>query len=413
MRKRCGLWATATFWDRVSDNVDVVFELSSLTLTLLQRFANTADSCGSHNMFNTPTASSIAQHLLPIDSLCNCTSLPSYSDANFLLTTTSPSPYESFVLKIHNEQDSTHALQHIEAQHAMLLHLAQHGIPSSAPLAGRCQRFLLQTGTHIVRALSFIQGTLLANVTPTPVVRHALGRMIGRLTLALTTFDHPGGHRGPMFDWDIRNAPAVVRRLAHHSDDATCVLWWCQCCDAFYCHPMNDGRSLLAAMDMVEPFFTSSTSALPTCMLHGDLNEHNILVDIDTQDVVGILDVGDLHYGWRVADLGVACTYQAGMAVAKSNHEGDLTAVLRLGLRAAADVVVRWNLRGSMPAGWSRYTGWVSGGCGADGCRACSAASSHPWTCSAEPGAGVGTPGECVWSVFRVYSQPTAIITGC
>ena len=169
------------------------------------------------------TAASIAQQLFPIASVLSITPLPSYDDTNFHIFTTNDSMYSNFVLKIHNQHDSTHSLQHIEAQHALLQHLAQHGIPTSTPLPGRGGQYVLHAGPRIVRALSFIPGTVLANVQPTPSIRRALGRMVGRMTLALTTFDHPGGHRTPLFDWDIRAAPSVVWRLAHLSSDAACV----------------------------------------------------------------------------------------------------------------------------------------------------------------------------------------------
>lgn len=114
-------------------------------------------------------------------------------------------------------------------------------------------------------------------------------------------------------------------------------------------------RSLLAAAEIVQPLFAAQHAALPTCMLHGDLNEHNLLVDGD--DIVGILDVGDCHHGWRVAELGVACTYQAGLAIAGVENAGD---VLRVGMEAAADVLVRRDV--VFWCGARQAPGWLCGG---------------------------------------------------
>lgn len=96
-------------------------------------------------------------------------------------------------------------------------------------------------------------------------------------------------------------------------------------------------RSLKAAINVVQALLKAN-AALPMCMLHGDMNEHNVLVDAGAQTVVGIIDAGDFHYGWRVAELGVACTYQAGIVVAGLDDTGT---ALSVGMRAAADVVVR------------------------------------------------------------------------
>lgn len=79
------------------------------------------------------------------------------------------------------------------------------------------------TTLHIARALSYMPGTVYATVTPTPALRHALGRCIAQLTAVLGQgFDHPGAHRGCTFDWDIRAAPRVVRQYAAYSEDSRC-----------------------------------------------------------------------------------------------------------------------------------------------------------------------------------------------
>ncbi len=245
----------------------------------------------------------------------------------------------------------------------MLLHLAQHNFPCSRPLPGRDGSYLMQVQlpsssnnntTHIARALSFMPGRVLATVrTPTPAMRHALGRCIAQLTAVLVAerFDHPGAHRGMTFDWDIRAAPRVVRQYVAYSEDARCVgshlcvAQTSMCCppsSSMVCsfHPSHS--ALLQAVDVFEQHTKYLSNVLPTSILHGDANEHNILVsDTPPHDViVGLLDVGDCHYGWRVAEIGIAAVYQAGMAVACAPWPMDDEEILCIGMHAATDVVV-------------------------------------------------------------------------
>lgn len=279
-------------------------------------------------LMNADALAHLAQELYPIASVVSSNQLASYSDENFHVHAISDDArYRSFVLKIHN--DSSNPL-HIEMQHAMLQHMAQHGIPVSIPLAGRCGAPILHLAgppPRIVRALTFIPGTLMAHVPPTAPLRRALGKTVGRLTTVLATFDRPGMHHA--FDWDVRAAPTVIRRHARsgYVRVVRCVF------------TLSSHRSLLAAAAIAEPIFVQYSAALPTCMLHGDLNEHNVLVDANDDAIVGILDVGDCHHGWRVAEVGIACTYQAGLAVVGMDDSpaGD---ALRVAMQAAADVLV-------------------------------------------------------------------------
>lgn len=105
--------------------------------------------------------------------------------------------------------------------------------------------------------------------------------------------------------------------------------------------------ALLRAVDLFEKHTAPVADLLPTSIIHGDANEHNVLVN-DTpphDSIVGLLDVGDCHHGWRVAEVGIAAVYQAGMAVAHSGVQEDggreeEDVLLRVGMQAAGDVLV-------------------------------------------------------------------------
>lgn len=49
--------------------------------------------------------------------------------------------------------------------------------------------------------------------------------------------------------------------------------------------------------------------ALRRCLIHGDVNEQNLLVNEAETEVVGVLDFGDCSESWLVCEPAVAVTY--------------------------------------------------------------------------------------------------------
>ena len=128
-----------------------------------------------------------------------------------------------------------------------------------------------------------------------PRLFESLGRQLGAIDAALSNFDHPAVHRD--FYWDIANARATVS--THRS--------------------MLTDAELGAAIDTLADRFDRHTAplldALPRAVVHGDPNDYNILVggdaDVESrgQSVTGIVDLGDMVYSYRVADLAIAMAY--------------------------------------------------------------------------------------------------------
>ena len=117
----------------------------------------------------------------------------------------------------------------------------------------------------------------------------ALGQAAGRLTLALRSFGHPGAHRE--LDWDIRRALASRARLAHVPDAAR--------------------RDLVGrALEAYERDAAPRLPRLRHAVVHGDLNDWNVLVAADAPErITGLIDLGDAVYSVAVADLAIAATY--------------------------------------------------------------------------------------------------------
>ncbi len=128
-----------------------------------------------------------------------------------------------------------------------------------------------------------------------PRLFEALGRQLGAIDAAFSDFDHPAVHRD--FYWDLANARAIVS--THRS--------------------MLIDAELGAAIDTLADRFDRHTAplldALPRAVVHGDLNDHNVLVggdaDVESrgQSVTGIVDFGDMVHSYRVADLAIAIAY--------------------------------------------------------------------------------------------------------
>lgn len=201
--------------------------------------------------------------------------LPSERDQNFLLTSRDG---EKFVLKIANRGEKREVL---EAQNAMLEHLA--GKVSFCPRVTPAQsgKGIEVVEGQLVRVLSYLPGKPLAKVEVQPAeLLYDLGRKLGQLDRALEGFDHPAAHRE--FHWDLAQGVRVVR----HFGPRIKTDW---------------------LRDLVLGFRFESVSRLRCGVIHGDANDYNVLVE--GNEVVALIDFGDMVYSYMVGDLAIAVAY--------------------------------------------------------------------------------------------------------
>ncbi len=178
---------------------------------------------------------------------------------------------DQYTLKISHPGDDPHV---IGMQSAAMLHAAKAGlpVPQAVPTA--------DGGTHpihgdrVVWLLTWIDGELLLGRTASP---DALGRTLGSLNAALATFEHPAAHR--TFAWDL----AAIAEL----EDLL---------------PLVPRDSVASALRDV-PDLTN----LPSQVIHGDYHPGNLLVS--GEQLVGVLDFGDVLHTARVVDLAIALNY--------------------------------------------------------------------------------------------------------
>ena len=144
----------------------------------------------------------------------------------------------------------------------------------------------------IARVLRYLPGGTLAGAGRylSPRVVAGLGTVAGQVSLALSTFDHPGLDR--VLQWDLRHALRLVDALAGHVRDTGLRA------------RVTDAAA--AAWSRVEPL----AGRLPWQAVHGDVTDDNVVCRLErglrTPD--GIIDFGDLTSSWAVGELAVAIT---------------------------------------------------------------------------------------------------------
>jgi 4-aminobutyrate aminotransferase-like enzyme/Ser/Thr protein kinase RdoA (MazF antagonist) len=219
--------------------------------------------------------------------------LPGELDDNFRISTEGG---RAFVLKAMHPAREPGL---VEMQCAALGHLAERAphLPLSRvvpTLGGESWTFVPgPDGTpRLVWMLTWLPGTSLAEARPRrPELLRDLGRLLGEMDRALLGFEHPEAHRD--FKWDLSRALSVRAALGCVADLAR--------------------RALVERM--LARYEAEVVPALPRLrrgVIHGDANDHNVLVGALRaleRPVTGLLDFGDMHHGLLVAEPAVAAAY--------------------------------------------------------------------------------------------------------
>ncbi len=150
--------------------------------------------------------------------------------------------------------------------------------------------------SHLTWMVSLVPGVALGTVSyRTPSLWHHFGQTVAELTNALVGFDHEALHRE--FHWDLACGRAVVERH----------------------RPLIRDSELAKCIDTVVERFDRHTAPvlaqLPRSVVHGDLNDFNVLVGGDgdlferNQRVTGVIDFGDMLHSYTIGDLAIAAAY--------------------------------------------------------------------------------------------------------
>jgi Ser/Thr protein kinase RdoA (MazF antagonist) len=221
------------------------------------------------------------------------TALRGERDTNFLVAVDGVA---SHVLRIANVAEPrvvgdfrAQALRHVECSAPAL------PVPRVRPTRDGALGFDLDgpDGTRLGQLVSYLLGTPVASIGDGTRQRRHLGEVAARMALAFRGFDHPGARHALL--WDIGQAAQAAR----------CVRYTTQPDQ----RAMVDG-ALRGFVDRVVP----ALGDLRAQVIHNDLNPHNILVSDDGEQVVGIIDFGDIVHSALANDVAVACSYLVGQA---------------------------------------------------------------------------------------------------
>jgi len=258
-------------------------------------------------------------------------SLPGEYDDNFLLTTNeNPSPHfssteigrspnaSSFVLKVmHPAREPSF----IDLQCRALEHLAQRApqlVLQRVPLQQNGEAYTTVRDAsgqdRLVWMLTYVPGASLPEAQPhSPGLLTSLGRFLGEMDSALADFKHPAAQRE--LKWDLAS-PGWIRQHLDHIHDAS-------------------RRSLIERfLARFEAEVVPIAARLRRSVIHGDANDYNVIVSSPLplpRKVVSIIDFGDMHRTFTVAEVAVAAAYtlldkeeplQAAAAVVRGYHHG-------------------------------------------------------------------------------------------
>ncbi len=218
--------------------------------------------------------------------------LPGEIDLNFLLTA---SDGRQYTLKIANPKES---VANLEMQNAALIHLANQDwdleIPRLVPNQQNENITFVKDSLgqiRFMRLLTWVSGRPLAQVNPhTPELLYHVGAMLGKLTRAFASFQHPAAHR--FLKWDPSQALWTKTHLSRIGD------------------PVRQDLAAYFA-DLFEREAAPLFPKLRQSVTYGDANDYNILVSDDplNPNVPGVIDFGDMVFSHTVNELGIALAY--------------------------------------------------------------------------------------------------------
>jgi Ser/Thr protein kinase RdoA (MazF antagonist) len=239
---------------------------------------------------NAPALSAAAAEAIAIELFGvtgRASALPSERDQNFRLDLDTVEG-GFFVLKIANPAESRAML---EAENATMRHLKGTGLVPEPATSRNGDDIAVFDAFH-VRMVSGLAGRPLGRAP-----RHSddlltdLGRAVGQIDRRLATFDHPALHRD--FYWDLATAPAQIARHLPQVTDAAMR------------------RAIESVVAVHQQHVVPHLPALRRSVIHGDVNDLNVLVDTAAGRVTGVVDFGDMVFSHTVNDAAVAMAYAA------------------------------------------------------------------------------------------------------
>jgi 4-aminobutyrate aminotransferase-like enzyme/Ser/Thr protein kinase RdoA (MazF antagonist) len=214
-----------------------------------------------------------------------------------------------WVMKVANRDEDPWV---IEGQLEALSHIhrTDPSLPVPKPRLTREGRKTVRIGTdegeeHVIYALSYLEGRVAAGIEWRPRLLHRVGIMHARLGKALRGFFHAAAG-GRELLWDLRMAPRHLE-LASVLEDLV--------------QQQLAKDTLVNFVGCVAP----RLEALRAQVIHGDLNEYNLIVTAK-EEIAGLIDFGDMIHAPLIFDVaGALCEFMT----APDRIPGVLTDLLR------------------------------------------------------------------------------------
>jgi len=208
--------------------------------------------------------------------------LVGYETLNFRVKTKS----KTYVLKVYDYNQET--LEVIKGESLLQKHLSKLNCEYPLPvptLSGK--EFLIHNENKIIRCLTFLEGTFLADVDHSDELITHFGSTIAKLNLSSKDLYIPA-LQAKQINWDLSNSHWSRIDLDSITEPKKRSI-----VDYF----------LLQFDIQVRPHIQS----LPHQIIHNDANDWNVLCGDDK--VTGIIDFGDAVYSTRISEIAVALSY--------------------------------------------------------------------------------------------------------
>lgn len=219
--------------------------------------------------------------------------LPSEYDDNFQITTRDG---QSFVLKV---MCAARERAFVEMQCVALEHISrraphlnlQRVYPTRSGAAFECAK-IADGGERLVWMLSYLPGTVLAEARPhSQELLESSGRLLGEIDKALQDCSHSYARRE--LKWDLSRAEWIREHVHHINDPAR--------------------RALVEkVIGLYEREIVPVAEQLRHGVIYGDANDYNVIVGSalkQPREIAGVIDFGDMHHGFIVAEPAVAAAY--------------------------------------------------------------------------------------------------------
>lgn len=200
-------------------------------------------------------------------------------------------------MKIVNSLDTTKE-KFFDGQTQLILFLRQQGIECPKPVMNIFGKYnsieKIGDSTHLVRLLEFIPGRIFNDVLKTKHLFYQVGEFIAKIDSALKRFSH-AAYDSHSSIWSLDSLPQLSKFL----------------------YAIDDPNKLQMVRDVMNEFkaeVLDKAGQLDKGVIHGDCNEHNIVVtktspDSDEFRVTGIIDFGDTCKTFFVFELAITIAY--------------------------------------------------------------------------------------------------------